>query len=260
MHLIIENKSKLEVFVALFQILKNWNSHINIHFEQDRLYIQSMDQSHICFADIEIKHNWFSMYNCLNSNKISVDASQMATLMNYALKHDKLEMKYEEEYSVDKIYVNFLNEKESKGEFNHFFELNLIDVEEESLGIPQLDYDVEFTIETKKMVEVISELNTFGSDLHIKCTESVIELNANGDSTKLKVNIPVDDLEEYAISEGEEIGLSFSLKHLSKLCLSMKISSIVIVSISNELPMSLLYNLGDDSKVSFYVSPKIATD
>ena len=97
MRLIIENKSKLEAFVSIFQLLKNWSSHINMHFEKDKLYIQSMDKSHICLADIEIKDKWFSEFYCLCNNKISVDSNHFAILMNYALKHDKLELKYEDE-------------------------------------------------------------------------------------------------------------------------------------------------------------------
>ena len=258
MHLTIENKAKIEIFVSIFQLLKNWSSHINMHFEKDRLYIQSMDKSHICLADIEIKDKWFSVFDCSINNKISVDSNHFAILMNYALKHDKIELNYEDDTNADKLFVNFLNEKENKGSFDHFFELNLIDVDEESLGIPEVEYDVEFTIESKKLVEVLSQLNTFGQDLNIRCSETVIELNSNGDSTKLKVNIPVDDLDEYAIAEGEEFNISFSLSHLCKMCLSMKMSPIIKVALSVEYPLELLYNLGDDSKVVFFIAPKIS--
>lgn len=256
MHLTIENKSKLEVFVAIFQLLKNWCSHINMHFEKDKLYIQSMDKSHVCLADIEIKNKWFSKFECSKNNKVSVGSTDFAILMNYALKHDKLELIYEDDNDVDKLYINFLNGKESKSSFDHFFELNLINVDEDSLGIPEVDYNVEFIIEAKKLVDVFSELNTFGQELNIKCSESAVELNAQGDSTKLKVNIPVNDLDEYAIAE--EIDISFSLTHLCKMCISMKISSTINVAISGEYPMSLVYNLGDDSRVSFFIAPKVS--
>ena len=258
MRLTIENKSKIEIFVSIFQLLKNWSSHINMHFEKNRLYIQSMDKSHICLADIEIKDKWFSVFDCSINNKISVDSNHFSILMNYALKHDKIELNYDDETNADKLFVNFLNEKENKGSFDHFFELNLIDVDDESLGIPEVEYDVEFTIESKKLVDVLSQLNTFGQDLNIRCSETVIELNSNGDSTKLKVNIPVDDLDEYAIAEGEEFNISFSLSQLCKMCLSMKISPTINVALSSEYPLSLLYNLGDDSKVSFFIAPKIS--
>ena len=260
MRLTIENKQKIEVFVAIFQLLKNWGSHINMYFEKDKLYIQSMDKSHICLAYIEIKDKWFSVFDCSNNNKVSVDSNNFAILMNYALKYDKLEINYEQENDLDKLYINFINGKEHKGLFDNFFELNLIDVnvDEYSLGIPNIDYDVEFTIDSKKLVDVFSELNTFGSNLNIKCTESIVELNAQGDSTKIKVNIPVDDLNDYAIVEGEEIDIAFSLTHLCKMCLSIKMSSSITVSISGGLPMLLQYNLGDDSKVSFYIAPKVS--
>ena len=257
MRLTIENKSKQEVFVAIFQLLKNWNSHINMHFEKDRLFIQSMDKSHVCLANIEIKSKWFSEYDCINNNKISVDSNHFAILMNYALKHDNIELKFEDEVEPEKLYVNFLNGKETKGAFDHFFELNLIEIEEDSLGIPDVEYDVDFVIESKKLTELLSELNTFGQDLNIICNEEKVELNASGDSTKIKVNIPIDDLNEYAIAEGEELNISFSLSHLCKMCCSMKLGATIDVSLSGEYPMSLKYNLGDDSKVVFFIAPKV---
>ena len=150
MRLIIENKSKIEVFIALFQLLKNWTSHITINFEKNRLYIQSMDKSHICLADIEIKDKWFSFFDCVNDTNISIDSTHFAILLNYGIKHDKIELKFEDEGNVDKLYINFLNEnvngnvnekkkeKEGKGSFDHFYEINLIDVEKDALGIPIL--------------------------------------------------------------------------------------------------------------------------
>lgn len=257
MRLTIENKSKQETFVAIFQQMKNWSSHINMHFENEKLYIQSMDKSHICLANIEIKGKWFSNYDCVTNTKVSVDSNHFAILMNYALKHDIIELKFEDEVDPDKLYINFLNLKEKKGSFDHFFELNLIDVEEDSLGIPDVEYDVDFIIESKKFVEVLSELNTFGQDLNIICNDNVVELNASGEYAKIKVNIPIDDLNEYAIAEGEELNISFSLSHLCKMCCSMKLGTTIDVSLSGEYPMSLKYNLGDDSTVIFYIAPKV---
>ena len=159
MRLIIENKAKQEVFVAIFQLLKNWSSHINLNFEKDRLYIQSMDKSHVCLADIEIKSKWFSEYECIDNKQVSVDSIHFAILMNYALKHDNIELKFEDGEEPDKLYINFLNgkeNKEKKGAFDHFFELNLIDVNEDGLGIPEVEYDVDFSIESKKITELLS--------------------------------------------------------------------------------------------------------
>ena len=70
----------------------------------------------------------------------------------------------------------------------------------------------------------------------------------------------MDDLNEYAIAENEEINKSFSLTHLCKMCLSIKMSSTINVSLNSQYPMLLNYNLGDDSSVSFFIAPKVFDD
>jgi proliferating cell nuclear antigen len=258
MHLIIENKAKMEMFVALFQLLKNWSSNLSLHFAKDQLYIQTMDQSHICLSNITIKKDWFTEYTNINNTRICVDSVHFAIMVNYALKHQKMEIRFEDEAEPDKLFINLLSSTAKNANFDHFFELPLIDVEQDILGIPEVDYDVDFTIESKKFAELIAELNVFGSNLNVKCSEQLLELNSDGDSGKLKINIPIDDLNEYAIAEGEELDISYSLNHISRMCLSTKLGATVSVSISVEYPMSLKYDLGEDSSVAFYVAPKIA--
>jgi proliferating cell nuclear antigen len=273
MHLSIENKSKMEMFVALFQLLKNWGSYLNLHFEKTHLYIQSMDKSHICLSSIVITCSWFTSYEIIDTTHISLDATNFATMMNYALKHNKMEIIFDDAINSDKLFINLSTNtslstasssssskktKEIPNKFDHFFELGLIDVEQDTLGIPEVDYDVEFTMKSDNFVELINELMVFGSNLNIICNEDILEFNANGDTGKLKVNIPIDDLNEYAISEGETLDISYSLNHIGKMCLSTKLGQHVSLSISSEYPMAIKYDLGDDSTVAFYIAPKIA--
>ena len=257
MKLTIENKAKLEMFVALFQLLKNWGSYLSLQFDNDQLYIQSMDKSHICLSSIVIKAAWFSEYSVLEGTNLSVDAASFATMMNYALKHNRLEIT---ESGADKLCINLLNGedlKTVKDNFDHFFELPLMDVEHETLLIPEVDYDVEFTMDAKKFGELISELMVFGPNLNIVCTEDILELNANGEAGKLKVNVPIDSLNEFAISEGEKLDISYSLIHIGKMCLSSKLGNEISLGISAEYPMALKYSLGEGSTVAFFVAPKI---
>ena len=284
MQLTIENKSKMEMFVALFQLLKNWGSHLNLHFEKTHLYIQSMDKSHICLSSITIKDKWFSSYSVDNITNISLDTTNFATMMNYALKHSKMEIKFEDEVDPDKLFINLsssnsssiskdiievvdpldakktkkIKKKEVQNKFDHFFELGLIDVEQDILGIPDVEYDVDLIMKSDNFSELMSELMVFGSNLNIVCSEDLLEFNASGDTGKLKVNIPIDDLNEYAISEGETLDISYSLNHIGKMCLSNKLGQYVSLSISSEYPMAMKYDLGDDSTVAFYIAPKIA--
>ena len=270
MKLSIENKSKLEMFVALFQLLKNWSSQLNLQFEPDQLYIQTMDKSHICLSNIVIKAAWFSEYFVEEATSIAVDTGSFATMMNYAVKHNKVDIIFNQ---ADKLFINLLSASvsgatvsasgttsstASSTNFDHFFELPLMDAEQENLSIPTVDYDVEFSMDSKKFSDLISELMVFGPNLNIVCTEELLEFNSSGDTGKLKVNIPIDSLNEFAISEGEKLDISYSLAHIGKMCLSAKLGNEISVAISAEYPMALKYSLGEDSSVAFFVAPKIA--
>lgn len=273
MKLSIENKTKLEMFVALFQLLKNWSSQLNLQFEPDQLFIQTMDKSHICLSNIVIKAAWFSEYFVDESTTFALDTGSFATMMNYAVKHNRVDIIYTD---ADKLFINLISSSSSSttnkaatinkatdkdstaANFDHFFELPLIDIEQENLNIPNVDYDVEFSMESKKFSDLISELMVFGPNLNILCNEDLLEFNSSGDSGKLKVNIPIDSLNEFAISEGEELNISYSLAHIGKMCLSTKLGGEIGVGISAQYPMSLKYSLGDDSTVAFFVAPKIA--
>jgi proliferating cell nuclear antigen PCNA len=257
MHLLIENKSKLEVFVALFSLLKNWSNAIRIQFEESRVYIQTMDKSHVCLSNIIIDKSWFSTYEIQQSNSIVVDALHFCMIVSQVLKNSRLEMKFEDEAEPERLYINLLNNKENKDGYDHFYEIQLIDLDQEVLEIPEVDYDVDMKLETKKMVEMVSELALVGPDLSIVANEDVLEFHAQGDSGKLKINIPIEHLNEYAIGEGSKLNVSYSINHIGKMCLSSKLSHEIELGVSSEYPMSFKYDLGDNSTAVFYVAPKI---
>jgi hypothetical protein len=274
----IEDKGKQEVFAAMFHMLKQWSGHITMCYTSASLLIQVMDKSHVCLAHIEIPKKWFSHYECDESTDISVNSVDICTLMSYSLKHDIIEFVYKSS-DTDKLNINFLNKttdtntegnvepisssssnktksKTSKP-FNHYFELSLIDVIEDKLGVPDADYDVELLIESRQWVEVLAELSAFGENLDISCNENEIQMATIGDATTLQINIPIAKIDEYAIAEGTELKLSYSLNHLFKMCASTKLSAKMNIYFSEGMPMTIQYDLGDNAKVRFFVAPKI---
>jgi proliferating cell nuclear antigen PCNA len=256
MILTIENRNKLEKFVYLFQLLKLWDSHLNLYFKQDGLFIQAMDKSHVCLANIHIHFSWFSTYFINEVEcKLSVSSIHFSIMMNYSLKHNKLEIKYDIDTEPDKLIINLLN-IDNKNNFEHLFELPLIDVEQDILDIPEVEYDIEFTINSSKMNEVINDLNIFGSDLTISCDEDNLNLYSSGDNGKLNIPINVNNLEEYIISEGLNVIMLYGLNHI-KMCLSTKLKDTMNISISVEYPMRIKYEFGELSNILFFIAPKI---
>jgi len=259
MKLSILDKNKRDTFIALFQLLKNGSNTLKLIFNVDHLYIQGMDKSHVCLFDIKIAASWFASYEIVDSDstEICIDTHSFYTIISisHSQEHQTLFIHYDAD--PENLNIDFVNENNLKGEFSRYFQMPLADLEMDLLHIPEVDYDAEFTVSSKKMSEIVSQLTLFGDTMDIKCSEEKIDLIASGVLGKMLVNIPIDDLTEYGINEGETIELSYSLNYIHKMCLTTKLSADVEFSISEACPMRIKYDLGNESYVTFYLAPKI---
>jgi proliferating cell nuclear antigen len=260
MKLIITEKAKKDKFISIFHLLKNCSSIIRIIFTEDDMYIQGMDKSHICLFDVKIVPAWFDTYikDKEDASTISIDTHILHNVLSMTQEQHSLTIHYEgepENISID--LCNTSTNPNTKNDFNKYFKLPLSDLDADILAVPEIDYEAEFSINAKKINEIMGQLLQFGDSMNITCSEEKISLMTTGENGEMLVNIPVDDLSEYAISEGEIIELSYSLTYVQKMCITHKLSSEIDFAISANYPMKIKYDLGESSHVIFYIAPKI---
>jgi proliferating cell nuclear antigen len=258
MKVTITDKKKKEMFISLFNVLKNCSSLINLTFEFELIHIQGMDKSHICLFDVKINKNWFSIYELSETIKICFDSCFFNSIISTKSDTQDLTM-YLSDNDQDILHIVFdSKQKETKkGEFKKTFKMNLVEYEYEEMNIPVVDYDAEFSLSSKLISDIFSQLNNFGNDILIKCSQEDISLSTNGATGEMKVDIPIDYLNSYSIIEDEEITLTYSLAYINKMCITNKLSNDVNFSLSNECPMKISYSLGDDSSLVFFIAPKM---
>jgi proliferating cell nuclear antigen PCNA len=255
MKIVISNKNKKDLFIALFQTLKNCSTLINIKFDKDKLYIQGMDKSHICLFNVNIQNNWFDGYEILDTTNVCIDCNIFHMIVSN--KNDGLDIVLRSE-SEDFLNVDMISAENSKGEFNKYFKIPLAEFEYDEMELPNFEYDAEFSISSKKICEIFSQMSMFGTDINIKCDEEKISLVTNGSTGEMLVNILIDDLNEYSIVEDEKIDLNYSLSYINKMCLTNKLTNEILFAISIKYPMKINYDLGNDSTIVFYIANKMA--
>lgn len=97
----------------------------------------------------------------------------------------------------------------------------------------------------------------FDGSIIFKCSENEFNIMSNGSLCDMKVDIPIDRLTEYSISEGEEIEVFYSLSYMHKICLTNRLSKEVEISIDKSSPMKIKYCLGNDSFLLYFLAPKM---
>lgn len=254
----LSDKKKKDVFVSLFQILKNCSSVISCKFTTELLHIQGMDKSHVCLFDAKIQSNWFSSYEIKETINLSFDSNVFHSIISSKSDLQDLFILIEDD-NTDTLHIHFIpQEKENKkGDFKKLFKMPLTEYEYDEMNIPTVDYDAEFSLSSKQISEMFNQLSNFGNDIIIKCSEEDISLTTNGITGEMRVDVPIDDLSSYSIVEGDEIILTYSLSYINKMCITNKLSNDIEFSLSNNCPMKISYDLGDNCLLQFFMAPKM---
>ena len=256
MNIQISDKKKKDVFVSVFQVLKNCTNLICAHFEDSRLHIQGMDKSHICLFDVKLDKTWFAKYDVSKGMRICFDTNVFHSIISTKGENQDLIITMEDA-GQETLHIKFDSPDAKKGDFKKSFKMPLADYDYDEMHIPEVDYDAEFSLSSKQISEMFSQMSNFGSDIIIKCSEEDISLNTNGVTGEMRVDIPIDDLTSYSIVEGAEIKLTYSLAYMNKMCITNKLSTDIDFSLSNDRPMKIEYSLGEDSSMVFFIAPKL---
>ena len=268
MNFSITNPVKAEHFTAIFQHLKLFTDAVNILFEKTGIYIQTMDNTRVSIFELKMPSEWFDSY-CHKGNSaisIGVSSSLLFKILNTRDKLQSIMVAYNEE-TDDKLSIQFtcMNNDKSKtdikGIFDKHFEIPLIDLTEEHMAIPEIDFQAEIVLPSSIFASIIQQLKLFGETIEITCNEDKIMLCSNSiENGKMFVEIKIDDVEEFSINEGENLSISYSLNYLNNICLYHKIAKNIEIKLSNDFPMRIYYDLGEGASILFYLAPKITDE
>jgi proliferating cell nuclear antigen PCNA len=257
----IQNPSKAELFTIMFQHMRVFSEHINIIFEKERMFIQSMDSSRISIFEISLPKDWFDVYELPNDRSVTIGIHSFILFRVLSARDKTQEINFNSNESQDKLNIHFTGN--NKSEFDKHFEISLLDVDSDMMEIPADEPQAEFSISSFNFSNIINQLKMFGDNLDVSCSEDKILLCSNSiEQGKMFVEIKIDDLSSFIIDEGGNIKMSFSLNSLHNICLYNKLSKEVVISFKDSFPMKVVYNIfgHENAKMTFYLAPKINED
>jgi len=262
MKILISNIQKAEVFTTIFQNIKLFSDKINVAFDDERVHIQTMDNSHVSIIEISIPKSWFDAYSVVRTTTIGIHTPILFKILGTRDKSQSIQLEYDNDQD-DKLRIQFSDGLVSEKKcFDKHFEMPLMDIDSDGIGIPDIDYQSKFTLESFHFSNLVNQLKLFGDTIQITCTENNIMMNSyQPESGKMSVEIKNDDLSYFEIEENKELNLSFSLTYMYNISAFHKIAKDVEVNLSEDYPMKVIYYLGqEDAKISFYLAPKIGDD
>lgn len=286
MEIVIRNSERADRFAAIFQHIKLFTDHIAISCSETHMNMQCMDNAHVAILEMSLPAAWFDVYHLADDGDIRIgfNATYLHRILSSRDKEQQIQLVYSSE-DADRLLIHLtkpedvlavVNEsdnasvktktKEKKPTTNTFdkhFELPLIDIEEEGMQIPDIEYTAELAMHSAQFADIITQLKMFGDTMEVQCSEERIALaSTSQDQGKMFVEIGINDLSEFAIDEGADLALSFSLTYLKHFCAYSRISELVSIKFGESYPMRIAYSLGemDDANLVFHLAPKINDD
>jgi proliferating cell nuclear antigen len=239
----ITDNKKSTIFSTIIKQLKSFTGDTNIYFYKDKFYIQFLDSNHICLCEIVLSKQWFDFYNSKQDDIIGLNTEILQKVIKCKQDNDHIEFNYHN--NDDKLHISFHNMNE-KNVIEKSFEVPLIDLNSELLNIPtDNESQTDIKISSNLFFHLINELALFSDTLTIDINENEINMISDGDSGKYNINVDIDKIEEFSIDEGALINASFSIKYFTMISSLSKISDFVNLSIGENKPMIIMFNIDD---------------
>lgn len=265
MRIVLTDENKITQFISILSSLKNFNSIIKCVFYDDYLHIQGLDKSLVSLYEIRLCKEWFNTYDVIMNQIISLDINILINILNIYQNSQIIIFNYDLINDADKLNIDFINnsevnEKNKVKTINKSFEVPLIELDDECLEIPKTDYKINFSFNSKSIFDLINQLSTFGEELIISCDEENINFTSlSCEKGKMKSTVSFDELYEYDVDVEEEVEITFSILYIKK-CLNVKILNNINFCLSENFPLKINYDLGDNSYANFYLAPKIKNE
>ena len=252
----LKSSSKILILNELCKIVKNSYSYICFEFRENGLYIQTMDDSHICLSDILFEREWFDLYDDSRDengdNLMNVQAAIFIKVLSLQMPNTTLVISANDKNDKMTITLSTSNDVKS-------FEIPLMDIEKDGLEPGENDYDCDFKINTKLMDKYMNELMIFGDVIQLSCKNDNLYLQADGINGNMKIKIPHDNLVDLCAEEGAVVKSKFDIKYISFITKCSQIFKNINISFDNQFPLYI--NIDEDNvKVKYYIAPKTNDD
>lgn len=268
MRIEINDKKKCEQFNYIFTSLKYFTDKVILNVSDEKIYVQGMDTNHICVYELVLTSSWFTKYEVTESETICVPLNIFTKILHiYSDKQyitiynddtDSLEIEYKSIASISDDENN--GESQSKGVFDKYFTIPLMEMDTDMLQIPDTDYEVDIEMESKRFKGLIDELSNFNETLNIVCDEDQVTMESKSMEGSMKTVINMDDIELLAVVEDKVVTTSFGIKYIANMCQFHKLSSNCSIHISEDMPLMMKFEMDDDCHIQFHVAPKINDD
>ncbi|KAK6468486.1 proliferating cell nuclear antigen [Huso huso] len=218
--------------------------------------LQSMDSSHVSLVQLTLRSDGFDSYRCDRNLAMGVNLSSMSKILKCAGNEDIITLRAEDNADTLALVFETINQEKVSD-----YEMKLMDLDVEQLGIPEQEYSCVVKMPSGEFARICRDLSQIGDAVMISCAKDGVKFSASGElgtgNVKLSQTSNVDKEEEaVTIEMNEPVQLIFALNYLNFFTKATPLSKTVILSMSPDVPLVVEYKIADMGHVKYYLAPQ----
>lgn len=242
----------------LIESMKDLFTDVNFDCSQQGVSCQAMDSSHVCLCSVLLRADSFDPYRCDRNVTLGLNCATMSKVLKCAGNDESICLKAEDNAdSISFVYEKPEQERVSK------FDVKLMDIDSEHLGIPDQDYDAVVKMPSYEFQRIVRDLSQFGDTVTVSCTKDGIRFACSGEIGTGSVNLrktsaaDVKEENEVTIELNEAVTQTYAMRFLILFAKGATLSKTVTLSICNGVPLVVEFKIGDCGHIRYFLAPKI---
>jgi len=141
-------------------------------------------------------------------------------------------------------------------------ELKLMEIDNEQMGIPEMEYKCTVRMPSGEYQRIVRDLNVLGDTCTISCTKEGVRFTVAGETGKGSVLVRANSTAEkeedrVTVDMQEPVELTFALRYLNFFVKATPLTPTVVLNISPDVPIVVEYPIEELGFVKFFLAPKI---
>lgn len=244
---------KSEVWKNCIGAISNLIEEADLDISEEGVNLKAMDPSHVALAGLKISDAAFTEFDVDKPEKLGIDLTEMDKIMSRANKNDKSTLEYVEEENRLKL--------EFRGTSTRRFSLPLLELEEEELPEPELNFTANAKVTAGTIREGLKDAALVGDNVKFELSDEKFKMSIESDTGSAEMELSKEDEGLKDLNVESPTRAMYNIGYLEDMFKAAGSNDIVEINHGEDLPIQIIFKMADgEGQLKFLLAPRVETE
>ncbi|KAG8872485.1 proliferating cell nuclear antigen [Tulasnella sp. 331] len=161
----------------LLDAIKELVTDANFEANDEGLQLQAMDNSHVALVSVHLQRAAFIKFRCDRPMPLGVNLASLTKVIKCAKDDDTITLRANDDQ--DALHLTY--EAKNSDRIAEY-EMKLMDIDADSLGIPETEYDATVKLSSSEFQRIVRDLSQLGESVRIDVTKEGVKFASDGEA------------------------------------------------------------------------------